>query len=296
MFQRHSRGFTLVELLVVIAIIGVLISLMLPAVQMAREAARRMSCTNNLKQVGLAMATYHNTFKSFPSGWIGVDPASGRPHATGDPGWAWGAMILPYLEQSGLHEQIDFGSPITASINDGVRRTYLELYQCPSDPGPEVMQLKSEDDPNVIVASLGTSDYVGCFGTRELHDCEEAPIGVLVGSDGVFQHNEPLGFRDVTDGTSSTFMVGERAAVNGASTWLGFVKEGEEAHARFLGIADHPPNDDHGHHLEDFSSSHPQGVNFLFVDGSVRMITDTIDLKAYHSMATRRGGEISPAP
>lgn len=314
MFPRPSKGFTLVEFLVAIATIGILVALMLPTIQMAREAARRMSCTNNLKQIGLAMATYHNTCRSFPSGWIGIDPPSGRPHASGQPGWAWGAMLLPYIEQRGLHKQIDFSRPITAPINDGMRRSSLSIYQCPSESGPEILELKSAYDPSVIVASLATSNYVGCFGTRKLAVCQAAPIGVLVRSDGVFQHNKPRTFRDMTDGTSSTIMVGERSAMYGASTWLGFVADGIEAHARFLGTADRAPNADRvpnaareqnadrapsteqGHHLESFSSSHPQGVNFQFVDGSVRMIMNSVDLRVYRALATRQGGEMTPAP
>ena len=103
------KAFTLVELLVVIAIIGILIALLLPAVQAAREAARRMSCTNNLKQLGLGLHMYHDVHKTLPIGWLGFD-SSGKPHFEGDPGWAWSARILPFIEQQSLYDNLIYES------------------------------------------------------------------------------------------------------------------------------------------------------------------------------------------
>jgi prepilin-type processing-associated H-X9-DG protein len=128
------------------------------------------------------------------------------------------------------------------------------------------------------------------FGTDELEDCEGRPAGFICQGNGLFQHQLGVRFADVLDGLSNTFLVGERSSRIEHSTWVGVIPEGEEAFARILGIADHPPNSD-GIHLDDLSSQHPAGTNFLFADGSVRLIPETIDLTVYLAQATRAGGE-----
>jgi len=310
------KGFTLVELLVVIAIIGVLIALLLPAVQQAREAARRISCFNNLKQIGLAMHNYHDTFGTFPSGYIATDTDNTTPLAEGQPGWGWASLILPQMEQGNISDSlIDYGSSITAGVNDQARQTIILAYACPSDRSPEVFELHDEDENPLTF--LASANYVGSFGTVELHDCHGLAAGQRCDADGMLGHNAKRAMRDVTDGTSHTLMVGERATSIGGtdellySTWVGSVSEGEEAIARILGVADHAPNsqyhedhdhdddgdDDHGHeehHLDDFGSRHPAGTNFVFADGSAHLITETIDLDVYRALATRSGGEVVP--
>ncbi|WDI44547.1 DUF1559 family PulG-like putative transporter [Bremerella sp. P1] len=307
------KGFTLVELLVVIAIIGVLIALLLPAVQQAREAARRTSCFNNLKQLGLAMHNYHDTFGSFPSGYIATASDTKTPLAEGEPGWGWASLILPQMEQGNIADSlIDYRLSITHGNNQQARETIILPYACPSDRSPEVFDLHMEDGSHLELAS---ANYVGCFGTIELHDCEGLPAGQRCDGNGMLGHNAKRAMRDVTDGTSHTLMVGERAtSIRGAdellfSTWVGSVSGGEEAIARILGIADHAPNSqydeehdhdddgdddhDHGeHHLDDFGSRHPAGTNFVFADGSAHLITETIDLAVYQALATRNGGEV----
>lgn len=309
------KGFTLVELLVVIAIIGVLVALLLPAVQQAREAARRTSCFNNLKQLGLAMHNYHDTFGSFPSGYIATNTDHRTPLAEGDPGWGWASMILPQMEQGNIADSlIDYRLSILHSDNQAARETIILAYTCPSDRSPEIFELHSESENHLT--ELASANYVGCFGTTELHDCEGLASGQKCQGTGIFDHNGRYGMKDVIDGTSNTLMVGERAAtLPGAehpnlSTWVGAVRGGEESLARILGIADHAPNsqyrrhdedhdghddhdDGHGHaHLDDFGSRHPAGTNFAFADGSVHLITETIDLTVYQSLATRAGGEV----
>ena len=129
----HS-AFTLVELLVVITIIAILIALLLPAVQAAREAARRTQCSNNLKQIGLAMHNYHATIQTFPSGYISAVGSAGPDDDRG-PGWGWAALILPYLELNNVHDRIQFGKDIAAPANAVARTMVLPVYLCPSDGG-----------------------------------------------------------------------------------------------------------------------------------------------------------------
>lgn len=292
MSRRASRGFTLVELLVVIAIIGILVALLLPAVQAAREAARRTSCVNNLKQIGLALHLYHDTHQTLPSGWIALDPVTRLPLAEGEPGWGWASMLLPFLEQGNVSEgMIQFPRSITDPFHDPVRVQALPVFRCKSDTGRPTFDLPSASDASQTRATLATSNYVGVFGTIELEDCEGLPPGAICQGNGAFQHVLGVRLAEFLDGTSSTLLVGERSARLGYSTWTGAVPDGEEAIARILGIADHAPNHP-GAHLDDFTSEHPAGTNFLLADGSVRLLVETIDLGVYQGLATRAGGEV----
>lgn len=284
------RAFTLVELLVVIAIIGVLVGLLMPAVQAAREAARRTSCFNNLRQVGLALHQYHDTHRVLPSGWLAQQPGTGLPLAEGEPGWGWAALLLPYLEQGTIHNTVSFSHAITDPVNEAARLYEIEVYRCPSDIGVEYFDLGSEEDPNEVLVRLATSNYVGVFGITETHECEGLPPGVKCEGEGVFYHQSRVDFAAVSDGLSNTLFVGERSSRHGYSTWVGSVSEGEEAMARIVGIADHPPNSK-GAHLDDFSSQHPAGANFLLGDGSVRLLNDQIDEYIYRALATRANNE-----
>jgi len=295
MFSRR-RGFTLVELLVVIAIIGILIALLLPAVQSARETARRMSCTNNLKQIGLALHMYHDVHRELPMGWLGFD-TSGQPDWEGEPGWGWSTRILPFIEQNPLYENgIDMNVPITDSANAAVRLTVIETFRCPSDKGKEVFDLKDAVDedtegPNVL-ATLATSNYVGVFGVTDMHDlCESGSCQ----GEGTFYLNRGVKFSEITDGLSNTCMVGERWSKWIYSTWTGVVAGGWHAPARIVAVAsdEFPPNSEESveQQTHNFSSYHPAGTNFLLADGHVRMITETINLGVYRAICTREGGE-----
>ena len=290
----HRRAFTLVELLVVIAIIGILVGLLLPAVQAAREAARRTACINNLKQIGLALHNSHDTHQTMPPGWIASDPGTGLPLATGEPGWGWAAMTLPFLEQNTVSDNlIRFPLPIADPSNAQARVQSLPVFRCRSDIGQPHFILGTAADPAMPLIKLATSNYVGVFGTLELEDCETAPAGQICASDGAFQHQRGLNFATFLDGLSNTLVVGERTARYGYSTWVGAVPGGDESLARILGVVDHPPNDP-GAHLDDFTSEHKAGVNFLLGDGSVRLINSTIDQRVYVGLATRAGGEVIP--
>jgi prepilin-type N-terminal cleavage/methylation domain-containing protein/prepilin-type processing-associated H-X9-DG protein len=294
---RHHRGFTLIELLVVIAIIAILVALLLPAVQQAREAARRTECKNNLKQIGLALHNYHDTFGSFPSGWIGVDNGVPTAH-DGINGAGWGTMLLPYLDQSPLYNRFNANVGIEDPLNDPFRLTTLTVFRCPSDPQPERFRI-DEEGTGVFICELPIANSVGSFGTIELDGCENPPgtppvmnNGQCVG-DGVFYHNSRIKIRDIRDGTSNTFMTGERrtnSPLGWFSTWVGRVAEGEEAFQRVLGSFDHVPNDPVAH-FDDFSSQHEGGAQFVLADGHVRFVTENIDKSVYQAVATIRGNE-----
>lgn len=295
--RQSRRGFTLIELLVVIAIIAILIALLLPAVQQAREAARRSQCKNNFKQIGLALHNYHDVFSTFPPGWIGVE--NRQPSPEGESGFAWGTMILPYLDQAPLYNQFNYTLAMDVTPNRDLLDNYLNVFSCPSDPKPNTFTIQ---DRNGTDTELAVSNYVGVFGTTEIHDCENTPgtapvtaSGQCV-SDGVFFHNSRIKMRDIIDGTSSTLMVGERTTFVEADgtqfygTWTGALPEVEEAAARVMGKAEHPPNE--SEHAEDFGSPHEGGAQFILGDGHVRFISENIDEGVFQSLATRAGGEV----
>lgn len=288
--RQRSRGFTLVELLVVIAIIGILVSLLLPAVQAAREAARRTSCFNHMKQIGLAAHNYHDTFKTLPSGWLGHDPATRRPWPEGETGWGWASLLFPFIEQNNTAQNVvNYGLPVMHPANDAARVHYVPVFRCPSD----IQSTNRDFDLGTSGGSLvklAVANYVGMFGTQELEDCIGQPVGFTCLGDGVFQHQHGLRFADIIDGLSNTYLAGERSSRIEHSTWVGAIPGGDEALERFLGIADHAPNSE-GIHLDDLMSQHPGGTNFLLADGSVRLIAETIDLNVYRAQATRAGGE-----
>ncbi len=292
--QYRRRAFTLIELLVVIAIIAVLIALLLPAVQQAREAARRSQCINNLKQHGLALHNYHDTYNVFPPGWIGV--LANAAHTEGPSGFAWGAHTLPYIDQATLYSRINFDVSLLDSSNDVARKTVIGLFRCPSDPSAEIWQLGAEGNPTNILATLPSANYVGSFGTLGPEDlCVAAPFpAAQCRGDGMFSHNSKIRMADIADGTSNTVLLGEHRSdrtLNWNSTWVGMVPGGEEAHARFIGVSDHTPNHP-ALHIDDFSSWHTGGVHLLFGDGRVRFLTQSVDLGLFRAIATRAGNEV----
>ncbi len=269
------KAFTLVELLVVIAIVGILVALLLPAVQAAREAARRMECSNNLKQAALALHNYHDVYKQLPAGWT-ADPT------TGQPGWGWGTHLLPFIEQSALYDRIDVRVSLADPVHQAPRETMLSFFRCPSDARSEPLVILSDDAGSPLLA-VARANIVGVFGAGEI---EDAPLA----GDGAFYQNSRTRFADIVDGLSNTLILGERSSKIDGSTWTGVVDGAAEAMARVVGSADHAPNDPHAH-FEDFSSYHPTGAHFVRADGSVRLIADTISLSVYRALATRAGGE-----
>jgi prepilin-type N-terminal cleavage/methylation domain-containing protein/prepilin-type processing-associated H-X9-DG protein len=301
--HRRRSAFTLVELLVVIAIIAVLIGLLLPAVQSAREAARRSSCTNNLKQIGLGLLTYESARSHFPPGY------------SNDNGWMVTTFILPYIEQSTLYDRFDTSQPMDVSNATilGLIRTVIPTYLCPSSPESNPSQ-----NPDIPVLSgsgstvrIGLSNYIGFSGSQDLR-CTSA----VNTPNGMFSWDSQIRMRDVTDGTSKTFAFTERTGkdkpssagtVNHrAAVWAG-VSHPCSATNGFDNIRNAQTQARvgwsmiNGTNTYQFgpSSRHPGGVSALMVDGAVRWINETIDAannstqpkSVYYLLAERNDGQ-----
>lgn len=298
-YRTSARdGFTLVELLVVIAIIGVLIALLLPAVQQAREAARRMQCTNNLKQLGLAVHNYHDTFGTLPSGWIRPGDLTNFPNNNY---WGWGALILPFIEQNSLHDQINFKwewvkNSGSGNPNSDLSTVPIDGFQCPSD----ITGAKNgKENDNA------TSNYLGNYGNKSLNGTEYGTSA----DRGIFARNSNVGFRDITDGTSNTILFGEKTGKQIGSSnfhaglWAG-VRDNDNGSGRkpFLCIGRGPGSaTDYANGVNGTNtwtlavSLHPGGANVNMSDGSVRFLPETINLNAYRFMTQRDDGNVIPA-
>lgn len=290
---RFGRsGFTLVELLVVIAIIGVLIALLLPAVQQAREAARRMQCTNNLKQLGLGLHNHHDTYGQFP---MGYEFRSG--FTDGDPTWGWAAFLMPFIEQETIYDAIDPKNQTVAvavaNASDlAVMKTPLGVYRCPSDTGPDL-----NDQRKLAGEATAVSNYIGSNSSDLAARNDGIPAGNY-GADGIFWENSDCNFADVTDGTSNTFAIGERSwnmnrrnGTGKANYYAGnvygvegrLVVGGSPVSTKTLysvlggtvRTINYARND--AYESSSYSSLHPGGVQFLFCDGSVQFIPDTVE-------------------
>lgn len=286
--RRPRPGFTLIELLVVIAIIAILIALLLPAVQQAREAARRTQCRNNLKQIGLALHNYHDSFNTMPPGWIGM--TGGVPDIYGINGWGWGAHILPQIEQNNLYATLNFNINMSNTSMFTARTTVIPTFRCASDVSEDTWKLNDGS----VDHDLAIANYVGVFGTSDIDDCAASPNSLCRG-EGAFYQNSKVPFRDFSDGLSNTLVVGERRTRTDTpeqwhATWTGVIPNGDDALVRILGTCDHTPNHP-SNHIDDFSSLHSGGAHFTFGDGSVKFVSTNVDLGVYQALATRAGGE-----
>ena len=297
--KRQGRGFTLVELLVVIAIIGLLIGLLLPAVQQTREAGRRMQCMNHLKQMGLALQNYESAHRVLPSGYISAFDTAGND--TG-PGWGWASFLLPQLGEASIHQNIRFDLGIEAPSNASVRKLTMSFFHCPSDDSRDQWSAKRYDPLTGaqlgVICYVGSSNYVGMFGISEPG----------VDGEGVFFRNSSIRFRDIVDGLAQTITVGERSHRLGEATWTGSVTgallAGDPADGVGQFVAEHGsgmilghvgerhgPGDPLSDANQFFSRHSGGGVQFLFGDGHVTLLPASFDYKTYLALATRAGGE-----
>jgi prepilin-type N-terminal cleavage/methylation domain-containing protein/prepilin-type processing-associated H-X9-DG protein len=296
--MRSRRAFTLIELLVVIAIIAILIALLVPAVQKVREAAARLSCKNNLKQIGLALHAYHDRMKGFPPGYqtdVAVD------NSDLGPGWGWAAFLLDDVDQRNLKKQIRFDLQISDPANSQVRIATVPVYVCPSENGLSTFNVV--DSSGNPICDVARGNYVAMNGV----------LGVSSDSfdnNGAFLRNRRMKVADITDGLSNTLFVGERCTSMSSTTWTGAVTNGVVPAQRYATLADqlanaeaaaalvlahgskdHLPNNPLVFDADATASFHTAGVNFLFGDGSVRPISNSINGMVYEALLTRAGGE-----
>lgn len=287
--SQRRRAFTLIELLVVIAIIAVLIALLLPAVQQAREAARRSQCKNNLKQIGIAFHNYHDAHGVLPPGYIDNDPLA---NVTNQNMLGWGTFILPFVDQGPLFNLIGQSGACAASwptvsdmttssstVPTPYAKTVLQTFLCPTDPGSGI---------NTKVHSYGKSNYTGVGGSGYRSSSPTAhPTGT-------FYDNSRVSLRDVTDGSSNTAMVGERGSAGSkyGTIWVGNPSDGEYYtqcavmdNSVYYSINELPGS-------WNFSSSHTGGAHFLFGDGSVHFLSDSLDLATYANLGAIADGKV----
>ena len=302
--RPKSRGFSLVELLVVIAIIGTLVGLLLPAVQSARGAARRTSSLTNLRQMGIALLTYHDARRRLPPGFVSTQtgPWSGGsndPVPETGPGWSFFAAILPFLDETALHNRIQFGKLITHPDNQAARETIVPVFVDPGDTPPRLVDIK--DTGLATLGRTAVCSYAGSLGTKAY---EDQPFN------GVFHRNSRIRLAEITDGTTKTIAVGERMSRHTQSGWAGvtpgqlmvYAPESPRYTAANPSFNSRPAITATLVHVRSsapslqgspggFIGPHAAGTQFLNLDGSCRLITEEVSPEVFRALCTRAGGE-----
>ncbi len=317
-----ARAFTLIELLVVIAIIAILIALLLPAVQQAREAARRTQCKNNLKQLGLALHNYESTYRVFPPGSLGY------PFV-----WSAPAQLLPYVEQGSLQATLVFHVPPMTAFGAGYNATDVARNEAAAQLRIPFLTCPSDKD-RVPGSPYGGISYPACAGSGINNPSIATDDGSISNADGVIYQRSRTGFHEVTDGTSNTVLFGEQLLGDGQSTAANSPQErrlrvielsmgtqttptscdasvgpwsgqrgakwinghlADTMYNHYYGPNSATPDCHNGFHnfaLTSARSAHTGGVQVGLVDGSVRFVNDSIDLVLWRALATRSGGEV----
>ncbi|MEZ5940397.1 MAG: DUF1559 domain-containing protein [Planctomycetaceae bacterium] len=305
--DKSSRGFTLIELIVVMGVIAMLVAMLLPAVQQAREAARRTACKNNLKQLGLALTNYQGLYDVFPPGYVSREVAPDDPYSmeTGS-GYAWSTLLLPFLDQAPLMQQINLRGNSTDPMSLNLAATQIPAFTCPSDTGELVFAVTNLAG----TLTLSRSNYVGVYGTGDLSSLPGAPV-----ERGIFYRNSGVAIYDLKDGASHTLLLGERVSPQDrenmpqeccAATWYA-VPPGSAYESDNSGTFQPPwlvlgatnqamaapliplnaPNAS-----APFSSQHVGGIQVVFADGSVRFISENIKYDQFQHLGEIADGNL----
>ncbi len=350
--KDRRRAFTLVELLVVIAIIGLLVGLLLPAVQTARESARRMSCSNNLRQIGLATHNHHAAFNRFPPGYISYPTNNGiaPPAVRMDPitwdagsGWGWGASLLPYAEGNAIYNSLNIKLPIWAPQHEALISAKIPMYLCPSaSGGDEPFNLTDRPGRPLQIDGrpirVARSHYVANHGQESCWgECGSMTTGLVFTNiytsttktividgdvsrvaDGPFFRNSKTRMSDITDGTTNTIFFGEHSSALSEKTWVGVVpgafthpkllspENGSDAAATLtlvhagpsggeLDITGYPiihPVNFPTYHVGQMFAEHLGGGNIALGDGSVRFVSNSVDLLLWAELSSMDEGEV----
>ena len=289
MFRRllYKSGFTLVELLVVIAIIGTLVGLMVPAVNGAREAGRRVQCLNNLKQFGLALNAFHTDFNTFP---VGNSAPANPPYSYSGGWWAFQARLMPYLDSKNIYNLCNFS--YQGDCFDWIAIQPPGMNPCVMIPSTS----KCSDDPlrdqvwiDPVFGSYGCSNYLGVMGTSS------------TANDGILLYGSPsnaISLSQITDGASHTLIMGERGISELLYGWpyCGYgdsTGQGDNLMSTQLGLSQGYPDGNHDFH---FWSYHPNLAQFIMADGSGQILTYDIDFSVFQALSTREGEEIVQVP
>lgn len=298
--SRVPRGFTLIEMLVVIAVVGLLVAMLLPAVQSAREAARRTQCSNNLKQIGLALHNYYDSLNTFPPAYqTALTPTWGEL----GPGWGWGTMLLSHLEQGTLFNAVNFELQIGFAAEVTARTAIVATYLCPSSTGSGPVKFLY-GGPTGGADDLSAGQYIASGGQPLFESDGE--------TNGVFYRNSLMRLSSINDGLSNTFMIGERSRNVADASWVGAIPGAQVCTNSSWPVRTCTPNNTlvlgytgpnsggqwvdspnyNGADDGDYWSLHPGGCNFLFADGSVHFLKQTIDPRVFAYLSTRQGGEV----
>lgn len=291
---RTRRAFTLVELLVVIAIIGILIALLLPAVQAAREAARRSQCINSLKQLALAMHNHESTYKKYPAGREGCDGACAPVNGPATSAFVY---ILPFIEQNNLYDQymaeaktITPLNNIPGSISESIVNTRPEAFVCPSGIMPASVDVSGKN--------WATNCYALCAG--HFGPSQGTGSKAKWENSGMFLYRDRMAPRDATDGLSNVIFLGEVTDGEKADQLNRWPTSGR--HNDSIRTTENPLNTRYGSGVRHsgsnggFASKHPGGANFAFADGSAHFLSETIDLTLYQNLSKRASGVTKAKP